>query len=241
MITQRLHLTSQDVPLTNPNKLHTLGAIAETEDGRVFRYTQAGAVNLAAGKVTIATAKVANHTAIAVALAAKVGDRQVEVTLAATAATVDQYAGGYLTVVDAAGVGQNLRILTHPAAASAGNLMVQLADPVHTALTTSSKVSLVPNLWSNSIISTASASVVTTGSPVVAVPATYCYWSQTGGVASVLSDGIIAKGAEAIVSASVGGALTTDLAASVTQVVGFAPEATVDTKYYPLYLTVDQG
>jgi len=239
MLTQRLSLTNQDAQKVSDTQLHALGSIAETADGRVFRYTGAGATALAAGKVTIAPAKVANHTNVAVAVAANVGDTQVTLTLGATAATVNQYKDGYLVINDADGVGQTLRINGHAAAASSGSLVISLEDPLATALTTSSKACLVYNPWSNAAISSSAAALVTTGAPVVAVAASSFYWSQTGGTASVLSAGIITKGANAIVSAAVNGALTIQVDASVTQVVGFAPEATVDTKYYPVYLTVD--
>lgn len=240
MITQRISLTAQDIPKVSSDQIHELGTIAETADGRVYRYSQAGSgAALVAGKVSQGLAKVANHTDVAVAAAASAGDRQVTVTLGATAATANQYLDGYVVVVEGAGVGQTLRIEGHPAAASAGSLTLSLKDPIHTDLTTSSKVNLVYNPFASAAVRTASAAEVTTGSPVVAVAASDFFWAQTRGVASVLSDGIIAKDALAIGSASVIGALATQVNTDVVQLVGFAPEATVDTKYYPIYLTVD--
>lgn len=239
MISQRISLTAQDARQVSDTQIHELGTIAETADGRVFRYSSAGATALVAGKVNSSAAKVANHTNIAVSAAASVGDRKVSVTLGATAATQDQYKDGFLVVNDAAGVGCAYRIEGHTAAASAGALDVYLADRVEIALTTSSKVSLVPNPWSGSIVTAASTALFANGSNNVAVAASNFYWSQTRGTASVLSDGIIAKGAYAIVSGSVNGALATQVDTDVVRFVGVAPEATVDTKYYPIFLLVD--
>lgn len=240
MFTQRVSLTTQDARKVSATKLHDLGAVAETADGRVFRYSRAGAVDLAAGKVTTSAAKVTNHTNNAVATAAVVGARQVNLTLAgATATTLDQYADGYLVVNDSAGVGSAYRLEGNPVIASSGTGIVQLAEGVATALTTSSKVSLQPNPWADTIISASAVALFCNGAPNVAVTAAYYYWSQTGGMASVLSDGVIGKGSGAILSDAVNGAVEVEVAGTVTQRVGTAVEATVDTKYYPIFLTLE--
>ena len=239
MFTQRVSLTAQGPRAISSSKLHDLGTIAETADGRVYRYALAGAVNLAAGLANISPAKVANHTNIAVAAAAAVGARQVSVTLGATAATLDQYADGYLVVNDSAGVGAAYRIEGHQSISSAGTGFIQLSEAIVTALTTSSKVSLVINPWASAIVHATSTAAFCNGTNNVAVTAAYYYWSQTGGMASILSDGIIAKGVGSIIG-TVAGSLATEVAATVTQRISIAPEATVDTKYYPQYMTVDR-
>jgi hypothetical protein len=240
MLTQRLSLTAQDARKVNVTKLHDLGSVAETADGRVFRYSRAGAVDLAAGKFTTSAAKVSNHTNNAVAAAAAVGDRSVSITLAgATATTAGQYDDGFLVVNDTVGAGQALRIEGTPVIASSGTGSIFLSEGVATALTTSSKASLVPNPWDSSIISASAVALFCNGAPNVAVTAAYYYWSQTAGIASVLSDGVIGKGSGAILSDAVNGAVEVEVAGTVTQRVGTAPEATVDAKYYPIYLTLE--
>lgn len=241
MLTQRVSLVNQDARKVSPTQLHRLGTVAETADGRIFRYTGAGAVNLAAGKVNVAPATVANHVNVAVATAAAVNDRQVNVTLGATAATLGQYAGGFLVVNDAAGVGSAYRIEGNPAIASSGTAFITLSEGIATALTTSSKVSLYPSSYANAIVHPGGASTFfCNGTNNVAVAAGSFYWSQTGGFASVLSDGIIAKGTGAVLTGNaVPGALAVEAATAVTQRVGIAPEATVDTKYYSIILTLE--
>ncbi len=191
-------------------------------------------VDLAAGKINNGVAKVTNHTINSVATAAAVGDKQVNITLAgATATTSGQYDDGYLHVIDSAGVGSSYRIAGTPVIAGSGTGIIQLQDAVATALTTSSKVALVPSPWSGSIVTATSVSLLCNGTNNVLVTAAYYYWSQTGGIASVLSDGVVAKNAEAINSDAVAGAVETRVDATVTRAVGVAPEATVDAKYYP--------
>lgn len=242
MLTQRISLTNQDARLVSSTQLHKLGTIAETADGRSYRYEQAGAVNLAAGLVNTSTAKVSNHTNNAVATAAAVGDRSVNITLAgATATTSGQYDEGFLVVNDSSGVGCAYRISGTPVIASSGTGRIQLAEPVAIALTTSSKVSLQYSPYALAIVHAGSTSALfCNGSNNVAVTAANFFWGQTSGPASVLSDGIIGKGSGAILTSNaVAGAVLVEGTSSVTQRVGTALEATVDAKYYPVFLTLE--
>lgn len=240
MFTQRLSITNQDARQVSANQLHKLGSVVETADGRVFRYSSAGATNLAAGLANVTPAKVANHTNVAVAATA-IGSRTVSVTLGNTATTLDQYKDGFLAVIDSFGVGCAYRITGNPVIAGNGTGVIQLEESIAIALTTASKVSLVPSIYGNSIVHPGSASTfVANGVNNVAVLATNFYWSQTAGMTSVLSDGVIAKGTGAILTTNaVAGALLTEAAGTLTQRVGTAPEATVDTKYYPIILGLE--
>ncbi len=215
-----------------------LGTIAETPGGRVYRWALAGATNLAAGKLTTAPATTANHVT-QTGVATVVGDKRVTYTIGATAAAADLYAQGYFAVN--VGPGQNLyKIISNTAVTSAGgSITVTLGDDgIDVATTTSSKFSLYPEPFKSTVITTAAATQPCTGVPNVVVTATYYYWSQVGGIATVLSDGVIGKNSGALVSASVNGAAVVEGTSAVTQRIGFAPEATVDTTYLPLVLTL---
>lgn len=238
--TGSLQLSQQELNVTSTTKLHKLGSVGVTADGRKYRYALNGAVALTAGKTVNAIAKVANHTTQTVNTAAAVGATQVLVTVGATAMTQDQYIDGYLVAKDAAGLGTAYRIAGNSSiSAAGGSVTVSLQEPIVTALTTSSIVSFVLNPWSGVLVAPAAAAEVVVGVPQLAVAASTYFWAQVGGIASVLSDGVISKGAGAIQSASVIGAATIEAAATVTQRLGWAPEATVDTKYDPLYLQCD--
>lgn len=128
-----------------------LGSRWDLSDGREVALGQpATGTTVAEGKLYQNAALVANHQncdVTAVQTYSNNGNTPatVTLTLGATAATANQYRGGYLLVVDGAGEGQVLKIASHPAADSAASLTVTLEDGPLTALsTTTSEVSLSP-------------------------------------------------------------------------------------------------
>ena len=243
MISGFLQITPTDARQTSTTKNGVvLGSKAVTRDGKVYRWTLNGAVALAAGKMNASVAVTSAHANMALTSTSNVavGSTKITVTLGASAVTQDQYIDAYAVVNDGAGVGQSFLIVGHPAASSSATLELTLAEPVVTLLSTSTtKITIQPNPNSSVVVAPAAATSVASGVSNVAVAASSYFWAQTRGLASVLSDGIVAKNAGSIVSASVAGAFTTELAATVTQRVAFAPDATVDTKYYPQFLLVD--
>jgi hypothetical protein len=240
MFTQRISLSQQDARQVSANQLHKLGTVAETADGRIFRYASAGAVALVAGAVNVTPAAAANHTNIAVAAAA-VGARQVTVTVGATAVTQDQYKDGFLAVIDVAGQGGLYRITGNAAIASSGTGVIYLEEAVATALTASSKVSLVPSVYGASIVAPGSGTAFfSNGTNNVAVAASSFYWSQTGGLATVLADATPpTKGTGAILSSATAGAVSLETATHVGQRIAIAPETAVSAKYYPVNLVLE--
>jgi hypothetical protein len=241
MLAARQQIYDQDARTISANQAGTqLGQVAETPDGRVFQYALAGASNLAAGKITVAPATTANHIT-QTGVATLVGDTNVTFTIGATAAAADLYASGYLGVT--VGPGQNLYgiVGNSSVSASGGSITVSLSEPITVATTTSSKFTLFPHSMKSTVLSNGSSvAEQVTGAPNVAVTAAYYYWTQVGGYAPVLSDGAITKNAGAIASASVAGAVAIEATTTVTNRVGFAPELTVTTAYWPIVLTLVQ-
>ena len=229
-----------------PNDLRDISVTAElpvgskgvTKDGRIFRYAKAGSADLAPGKLAVAATVVANHQNMAVASAAAIGAKQVTVTLGATLATANQYAGGTLTINDAAGEGISYLISGHPAAASAASLVVSLAEPVKVALTTSSEASLDKNPWDSAVISVTDQADMPVGVSNVTLTTAYYGWIQTGGVCSVLADEAITAGLAVTTGTGVAGAVEAVDAAGEPQV-GVALVAGVDTEYRAVYLSID--
>lgn len=221
------------------------GQYAWTGDGRVYRYAVAGATALLPGKATVPAATVTNSIN-QTGTANAVGAQTITFTVGATAIVADAFSGGFLAVNATATTGVNVyRIKNNTAVASAGgSITVTLAvdEPLTVATTTASKFTLYPGPFKNTVIQTAAASgaVNPAGVPNIAVTAGAGYWSQVGGYCAVLSDGIIAKGVGAIASGSVDGALVTEATGTLIVRQGYAPEATVDTNYYPIVLTLTQ-
>lgn len=231
-------LTASDLRDTSTTQDTELGALGLTGDGRRFRYGKAGAGALAAGKLAVAEAIVSNHTNIAVAANAAIGDTRVQVTLGATATTQGLYDEGYLTVNAGTGAGISYKISGTPVIGSAGTGYIYLEEPLKVALTSaSSKVSLHKSPFKDVVHSTTASLAV--GVPTVAIAAASYGWFQTQGICSVLSDGVVAKDTGFIQSTSVAGAVVTEAAGTLVARLGWAPEATVDTEYRQVFLTVE--
>jgi hypothetical protein len=113
---------------------------------------------------------------------------QVTVTLGATAVTANQYQGGYAYVKSGAGIGQMLRIASHPAANASANLTITLEDAPGVALTTGSVISLVPAHGSNIIIAPTTRTNVLAGIALYAIPASSYGFLVTKGLSPVVCD-----------------------------------------------------
>lgn len=244
MISGFVQITPSDINQVSTTKNGViLGTKAIARDGTIYRWTLNGAVALAAGTVVAAPARVANHANLALASTSNIGlgVTKVTVVLGGTAATADQYIDGTLIINDGTGVGQDILITGNSAQTSTtGNVDVYLAEPIGVALAVAStKVTLQANQNQTVVTAPAAATSVAVGtSPAVVAIANY-FWAQTRGMDSILSDGIIAKNTGAIVSTSVAGAVVTEATGTITARIGYAPDATVDTKYYPIFLQID--
>lgn len=217
-----------------------LGTKVVTADGRAYRYVKAGGTTLVVGKLYDGPIAVANHTNIAVQAAAAIGATSVSVTLGATAATANQYAGGVLVVNDVTGEGQTFSIKSNPAADASATLAVALTDdePVVTALTTSSEVSLVLNQYNGVIIHATTEAGIPVGVAVTAITNAQFGWIQTRGPVSVLCNATTDLGASVAASdtTNAGGVEVGD---GILPPVGYALAAGVSSEYNPVFLTID--
>lgn len=221
---------------SNDSSLATLtGAPFVSKDGRRFTLVQNGAVALASGVLVQSPASIgANHTGLTCATAA-IGATQITVTLGGTAVTANQYAGGFAVVSAGTGIGQTLRIASHPAQSStSGTVVLTLEDPLSVATAVAdSKVSLtLPQYGSaNGAAYTTHGVVVcpttltgrvigATISPIPASSSTVLSygWIQTAGAVGVLNQGGTAIGLDVMPSASVAGAVCTYVVATSSRV-----------------------
>lgn len=212
-----------------------LGNEAQTLDGRRFRYALAGAVALAPGKMNDGATVVANHSNITGGTAAAVGDTKVTITLGATAATANQYAGGYVfSNSTSTGQGVGYRIRGHAAIASAGTGVFYLDEPIQVAWTTTTKVTLFPALYSGAVITPSAA---TAGGPPIGVftgaslTAAYYGWLQVGGPAPLLSDATVFTLGEEVSQAASGVAGSGSLKVATLPTYGDAMQLGVSGEY----------
>ena len=207
-----------------------VGVKFHTADSRVFALIQNGGVALTAGKLVQGPVSIgANHTGLTCATAA-IGATQITVTLGGTAVTANQYAGGFAVVSAGTGIGQTLKILSHPAAALSTAVVLTLEDPLSVATAVSdSKVSLTLNQYgspngaafatSGCVISPTTATGPTIGVTVYPIPATTSTvlsygFIQTSGPVAVLNDSVTAIGLDVMPSSSVAGSVVTYVAAT---------------------------
>jgi hypothetical protein len=221
-----------------------LGKRLVLPDGKTFRFAKMGAVAGVVGKVYQGPPRVSNHLNCAVAAAA-IGDRTVTVTLGATAATLNQYAGGYLVTRDGTGEGRYHRILSNPAADASATCVITLHPdyPIKVALVAggTSEVSLIPDPYLNVIVApttlTNVAVGVTVSAPTVASGATPYCWLQESGIASVLVNGTWVLGETLVSSTAVAGALM-PAAAATSGEIARAIDIAADTEYGLAKLTI---
>lgn len=245
MLSARMQIFDQDARTTSTTQGGAaLGQQGQTDDGRTFRYGQAGLTALAPGKMNDGAVVVANHVNLVTAAAAAVGATQVTVTLAGTAATLNQYAGGMLWCnVTSTGLGIGYLIQGNPAqATTTGNLVVTLVDPIQTAITTSTKTSLFPALYSGAIVTPSAA---TAGGPPIGVftgsslPISGYGWFQTGGPCPLLSDATVYTLGEEVSQAASGVAGSGSLKVATLPTYGVAMQLGVSGQYQLVNLSLN--
>lgn len=233
---------------SNDSSLATLvGSRWDLEDGRELILVKAGASALVAGKLYQAPAVVANHQNVAVtAFTAYSANGNVPakviVQLGATAATANQYAGGYVVVNDGTGEGQTLQIASNPAADASATLELTLADAPNTALVAGTEVCLVANPYKAVIITDHTALGQTIGAALYPVTAAYYGFILAKGTIALLSDASEAAAGVAIgTSTATDGAhmeATANTNVQTSNIIGFAIQAAVSTEYRPVFLNL---
>ena len=186
---------------------YNLGQLMVLPDGRKFRFAKAGAA-LEVGKLTQAAANAAQHMSCTVQTAAAIGATSVIITLGSTAATLDQYALGYIVEEELPG-GHAYKIVTHPAADASATLTLTLhpKNPLVVAWTTSSQVSLVKHPYKDVIDQPTTGSGVTLGVTVNAIASGSYGWLQRAGYCSALTSGTVVLG-DRVVQGGAEGAVT---------------------------------
>lgn len=219
-------------------KTMAIGTYGETPDGRGYRYTLAGGVTLAPGKINVAETVSADATNKTVARTYAAGETEVIID-AGGALAADRYADGYLSITDATGEGISYAVKSNTATSGAAEMTVRLQEPLKTALTIDvSEASLTPNPWSGVVVSIADQLDMAVGIANVSITNAYYGFLQTRGVCAALADESYAIGQELVIGSSVVGALEAHDAAG-EQTVAVAIVAGVDTEYREVYLNID--
>lgn len=232
-------VAAQEVLVQSTVQQHLFGEKAFTNDGRTFRYAKAGAVALVPGNVLQSPSVIPLHTNLTPTAVSAVGATTVTVTLGATAATADQYAGGFLVVeLGTTGAGQTLKIKGHPAANASGTLLLTLEDPFYVATSGTITMSLIANNYNGVIqapVTTLLGPVV--GVAIVPIAAGSFGWIQTRGSGALMVSGV------AIVGSAVGSPSTTAGAAiadsAILNHIAVTQKLSISLQQTPCYITID--
>lgn len=205
----------QEKITTATRREHSLGQLGVDNKGRFFRWARNGTTALTAGKLLAAAGPVANHQDLATLAATaanggRLGDQTITVTLGATAATLDQYEDGWLSIRDLLGEGHMYAVRSNPVAASSANMIVTLrqGDDIRLAVDTTTQCSLLVNEMALVVIAPTTALGCIVGVSPAAVPASDYFWCQVSGLATVLVDTTWVIGQMVERSVNVAGAVT---------------------------------
>ena len=233
-------ILAQNIHQESSTQKEDLGTEIQLADGRKFVYCKNAAVALAVALLVVSADTVANHTDEDVAAAAAIGATSVSLTLGATAVTKNQYRDGFVSIISGAGLSYSYKIRSHPAADSAGNLVVQLYDEIKVALTTASNYNLQYHECANVVLAPSQSADVAdlpVGFTGGAITASYFFWAQTRGLCPMLADEAVAKGLQLTMGTGVDGRVEAADAAN-EKVVGHTIEALVDDESRMAYATI---
>lgn len=203
-------------------------------DGREVTLVLAGASNIVSGVLVQGSAIVADNQNLAVAAAAAANATSITVTLGSTAVTANQYAGAFVVINAGPGIGQTLRIASHPAALAAASLVLTLEDAVQVALTTSSKACLIASPYNGVVINPTTPTATPVGVTLYPLTAGAYGYIVSKGLVSCLADGNIAVGAS--ISPSNGTAGAVELGVLAQGFVGRALQAGVTTESRAVFI-----
>jgi len=209
----------QDGFTASATPVASLGALAKTRDGRVFRYAKAGVADLIAGNLVQSPAIATAHLGIVPAVGSPLAT-QIVATLGAAAAAAGQYAEGYVDVDTAPGNGYLYQVAGHAAVLSGGVITLNLRpeDGLQIGITGTSRVGLCANPFNGVIQCPIALTGVPVGVAGYVIPAGQYGWIQTGGPASVLVNGAPGLGVTVLNGATAPGSVdvmtTTNLVTS---------------------------
>lgn len=223
VVAQGLHIDSAE-------QVHNLGELVHSNDGRAYRYCQAGAVALVAGKLQQSQAEITGDQNLT-AVAAAIGDLAFVSTSTVTV-TENEYAGGQVMITVTPGVGIGYGISGHTAYTAAAPT-INLSDSILVALTTTSRADLVHNPYKAVVVNPTTITSGPVGVAIRTITASQYGWLQVRGIANVLADGTVTVGTDVVASDNTAGAVevTADGTPEILSVVGTAMTGIATTEY----------
>lgn len=215
---------TQDVP-------GEFGMVGQTSDGRRFKlgFNATASTTLASNKNTQGPVQLSQNN-LGTVSAQSIGDTFIVYTFTggAQTTTLNQYQGGYVSIVTGTGSIQQLQIKSSPVVTSSTTITLQLTDPVYIATAATATANIWQAPYSAVIICPTTLTGTVTGVPLVAIPGQAYGWFQTAGLATVLGQGATTQGLDMAIG-SVAGSFA--VAAATTQRLATADMAGADGLY----------
>jgi len=206
----------------------------------IYRYGQMGSGAVTAGKLVQHAAVIANHTNMTATATTAAGETAISVETAGdTDLTLNQYADGYLWVNDANGEGQTMRVKSNPVHDHSADpsVVITTYDPLKTALTTSSELSLIANPYTGLIVAPATETGCVMGATLIDMTASYYGWFTVSGPQALLSVGTLVVGNIAVRSGGTAGGVAPATDNLLTEI-GEVMAARADTEYSLVYMNL---
>jgi hypothetical protein len=206
---------------------------------------QGPAAQANAGGLSPATTGTTGYSA-SYPIAAAIGGKVIQIATGATAVLANRFQGGYLNVVEGTGLGQTLKIQSHPAASTTSALAITLEDAFTVATSTDSRFTLTINPFGSrfgtdyttdgviiSPATTLTGQVV--GVSLYPIPASTATVAQFGfivtkGPTAVLGSSTVALGLDVALPSGTAGAVLVYAVATTTRI-GTTLVATASAKY----------
>lgn len=235
-------ITQQDTLASSSDRLHDLGQMGVTSDGRKFRYCKAGA-DTVSGDLYSSAAQDSQFEAMAIQANAAIGAEEISITIGTTSVAANDFDEGYLMVASGTGIGQSSRIVSHGTGTSGQTVKFAIEDALKVALTTagSSTLSVVKNPYDDVVIQATTPVASSAGIASFIIPSGEFGWLQTGGPAACLFDNanntieLLGVGA----STTTAGAVTLQTASNNAQIGISMHVVSVSAEVSPVFLTID--
>ena len=175
----------------------------------VYRYGLLGGTAVTAGKLVAHQAQDSNHLNMTATATTAVGETDISVETGGNDLTLNEYADGYLWANDVNGEGQTMRVKSNPAHdhSSDPSVVITTYDPLATALTTSSQLSLIHNPYSQVVVAPTAEAGSIAGCTVIDTTADYYAWFTVYGPQAILTEGTLVLGHNCMRSDSTAGAV----------------------------------
>jgi len=189
-------------------QLFPLGSVL-VYGNNVYRYGLLGGTAVTAGKLVAHQAQDSNHLNMTATATTAVAEVDISVETGGNDLTLNEYADGYLWVNDVNGEGQTMRVKSNPAHDHSDDpsVVITTYDPLATALTTSSQLSLIHNPYSQVVIAPTAEAGAVMGATVIDVTADYYCWFTVSGPQALLTEGTLVLGHNCMRSDSTAGAV----------------------------------